>query len=344
MEALWFWLVAASMTIYVVADGLDFGAGMLHLLVARTDAERREVLTAIGPYWDGNEVWLLVTGGVLFLAFPPVLAAGLSGFYLPIMMVIWTLILRGIALEFRSHHDHLLWRAFFDGLFALASTLLPVLLGVALGNVVRGVPLDATRYFQIPLWTHFRTTPPVGALDWYTALVGVFAAVALAAHGASFLAWRTHGLVRDRAHRAALPLWLGVAALLPCVTLATAWVNAGLFASFASRPIVWALALAWVLALIAVLGAGRARRALPAFIASCVFLGALLAATAASVFPVLLRSTGADVLHLTAFNSATAVVSLRVGLWWWGFGVPLALLYVAVLLRVHTRSDGDGDS
>ncbi len=190
IETLWFWLAVVTMAIYVVADGFDFGAGVLHLLLARTDAERRAVLGAIGPYWDGNEVWLVVTGGVLFLAFPPVLAAGLSGFYLPIMMVIWTLALRGIAIEFRSHHEHALWRAFWDGTFALASTLMPLLLGVALGNVVRGVPLAATGYFHIPLWTNLGTAPPVGALDWYTVLVGIFAVVALAGHGALFLAWK----------------------------------------------------------------------------------------------------------------------------------------------------------
>lgn len=337
MEALWFWLAAVTIAVYVVADGVDFGAGMLHLRVARDDAERRAVLGAIGPYWDGNEVWLLAAGGVLFLAFPPVLAAGLSGFYLPIMMVLWTLILRGIAIEFRSHEDHVLWRAFWDGVFALASTLLPVLLGVALGNVVRGVPLDHTRYFHIPLWTDFGTAPPVGALDWYTVLVGVFSAVALAAHGAVFLAWKTSGAVRDRALRAALPLWFGVVALLPVVTWATASVNPDLFRGFAERPTAWLLAAGWVAGLIGAIGATREHRPLPAFVASSVFLGALLAATAASTFPVLLRATGGEALHLTAYNSAAGAASLRTGLWWWGLGIPLALVYVAVLLRVHQR-------
>src|SRR5437867_161824 len=119
MVELWFAIVAVMLTLYVVLDGFDLGAGALHLLVARTNEERRQVLGAIGPYWDGNEVWLLATGGALFVAFPRVLAAGLSGFYLAIFLVLWCLILRGIAIEFRSHVADPLWRNFWDATPAL---------------------------------------------------------------------------------------------------------------------------------------------------------------------------------------------------------------------------------
>src|SRR6478672_8043443 len=140
---------------YVVLDGFDLGAGALHLLVARTDQERRQVLAAIGPYWDGNEVWLLATGGVLFVAFPAVLASGLSGFYFAIFLVLWMLILRGIAIEFRSHVEHLLWRSAWDAVFGIASAVLPVLFGAALGNLVRGLPIDADGWFSLALFTDF---------------------------------------------------------------------------------------------------------------------------------------------------------------------------------------------
>ena len=143
METLWFVIVSLVLAVYVVLDGFDFGAGALHLFVARTDRERRQVLAAIGPFWDGNEVWLLAGGGVLFLAFPRVLATGLSGFYLAIMLLLWVLILRGISIEFRSHVEDPMWRIFWDTAFCAASTLAPVLLGAALANVLRGVPLDA---------------------------------------------------------------------------------------------------------------------------------------------------------------------------------------------------------
>ncbi|MBI5434426.1 MAG: cytochrome d ubiquinol oxidase subunit II, partial [Planctomycetes bacterium] len=150
MEAIWFALAALMLAAYVVLDGFDFGAGALHLFVARSDRERRQVLAAIGPFWDGNEVWLLAGGGVLFLAFPKVLASGLSGFYLAIFLLLWTLILRGISIEFRSHVADPLWREFWDATFGLASTLAPIVLGAALGNVVRGVPLSADGWFSLP--------------------------------------------------------------------------------------------------------------------------------------------------------------------------------------------------
>ena len=155
MVEIWFAIAAVMLTAYVVLDGFDLGAGAVHLFVARTDPERREVFAAIGPFWDGNEVWLLATGGALFVAFPPVLASGLSGFYFAIFLVLWSLILRGISIEFRSHLDHPLWRTAWDSVFCVGSTLLPVLFGAAFGNLIRGLPIDAHGYFSLMLFTDF---------------------------------------------------------------------------------------------------------------------------------------------------------------------------------------------
>src|SRR5215471_5928841 len=179
MVFIWFWLVAAMITAYVVLDGFDLGAGVLHLFIAKTDAERRTVIRTIGPVWDGNEVWLIAGGGTLFFAFPVLYASSFSGFYLPLMMVLWLLILRGISIEFRSLVAGPLWPAFWDVTFCLSSALLAIFFGAALGNVVRGVPLDGQGYFFEPLWTDFRFGEDVGILDWYTILVGVAAYLAL---------------------------------------------------------------------------------------------------------------------------------------------------------------------
>jgi cytochrome bd ubiquinol oxidase subunit II len=181
MAELWFAIAALSITAYVILDGFDFGAGALHLFVAQDDRERRQVLAAIGPYWDGNEVWLLATGGVLFVAFPRVLASGLSGFYFAIFLVLWTLILRAIGIEFRSHIRDPLWSAAWDAVFWGASTLLPVLFGAALGNLIRGFTVDADGWFSLALFTDFSGRPPVGILDWYTVSAGVFALIAITA-------------------------------------------------------------------------------------------------------------------------------------------------------------------
>src|SRR5271156_4393944 len=143
METLWFCLVAVMVAAYVVLDGFDLGVGIVYLFVARNDAERRTVLKSIGPFWDGNEVWLLAAGGTLYFAFPVLYASSFSGFYLPLMMVLWLLMLRGISLEFRSHVGGHIWSVFWDAVFSLASILLAVFFGAALGNVARGVPLGA---------------------------------------------------------------------------------------------------------------------------------------------------------------------------------------------------------
>src|SRR5437588_813541 len=208
MEMVWFTIVSLMLTTYVVLDGFDLGAGAIHLLVARTDSERRTVLAAIGPVWDGNEVWLIASGGVLVFAFPRAYSAGFSGFYLPLMIVLWLLVLRGISIEFRSHQPNPLWRSFWDGTFFVSSTLLAIVLGAALGNVIRGVPLDASGFFAGPLFTNFTPSHDPGVLDWYTCLVGLFTLAVLAGHGALYLAWKTSGAVNERARELGPQLWV----------------------------------------------------------------------------------------------------------------------------------------
>src|SRR5712671_5417139 len=142
MPTLWFVIVAFMITMYVVLDGFDLGAGIVHLLIARSDADRRIILKSIEPVWDGNEVWLLAAGGTLYFAFPLLYASSFSGFYLPLIMVLWLLMLRGVGIEFRNHIHDGMWTSAFDVIFSVASALLAIFLGAALGNVVRGVPLN----------------------------------------------------------------------------------------------------------------------------------------------------------------------------------------------------------
>src|ERR1700739_1360136 len=151
METLWFMIVAVMVTAYVVLDGFDLGAGAIYLAVARTRDDRRRILRAIGPVWDGNEVWLLAAGGTLYFAFPLLYASAFSGFYLPLMIALWLLVLRGVSVELRNHIDGGVWRALLDGVFGLASALLAIFYGAALANVLRGVPLQADGYFFLPL-------------------------------------------------------------------------------------------------------------------------------------------------------------------------------------------------
>lgn len=331
----WYAIAVFMLTAYVVLDGFDFGAGALHLFVARTDSERRQVLAAIGPYWDGNEVWLLAAGGALFVGFPRVLASGISGFYFAIFMVLWCILLRGIAIEFRSHVGDPIWRTSWDFFFWLASALLPVFFGAALGNLLRGVPLQADGWFALALFTDFTARDPVGILDWYTVLVGIFALTALAGHGAVFLNWKTDGPVQQRSRAAAFRLYAALAVLWPAVTFATQRVDTGFLSALATRP------LAWLLAAVALVGfasvfAGLARsRELAAFLGSCAFLAGLSTATAACVFPTMLRAIGTEGASLTAYSGGGDPEGLRTALGWFALGFPLAILYFVIVFRLH---------
>ena len=207
MASLWFWIVAVMVAAYVVLDGFDLGAGAIYLLAAKTNDERRRVLRAIGPVWDGNEVWLLAAGGTLYFAFPRLYASSFSGFYLPLMIVLWLLMLRAIGIEFRAHIETRSGRSSSTWSLAVSSILLAVFFGAALGNVVRGVPLDATGYFFEPLWTNFKLGPQTGILDWYTVLTGVVALVTLAAHGSYYVALKTDEDLGRRARGFALLCW-----------------------------------------------------------------------------------------------------------------------------------------
>jgi cytochrome d ubiquinol oxidase subunit II len=347
METLWFAFAALVFTVYVVLDGFDFGAGTLHLVVARSDGERRQVLAAIGPFWDGNEVWFLAGGGVLFLSFPKVLAAGLSGLYLAVFMLLWVVILRGISIEFRSHVEDGMWRAFWDAVFMLASMLAPILLGAALGNVLRGVPLSAEGWFTLPLFDSFSPRGALGILDWYTVLAGVTALVVLAHHGALFLTWKTDGDVSIRSRAWAARLFPIVVALWLAATAGTALVAPHLMSALAVRPLAWAATALACVGLATSFVARRRARDLAAFLGSAAFVLGILVATAASLYPVWLLSSIDPAWSLTATKNAAAPESLRAGLLWWPFGLVLAVGYTALNFRLHrgkaqAAAEGEG--
>lgn len=344
MEAVWFAVVSLMIATYVVLDGFDFGAGILHLCVARTDDERKSVLASIGPLWDGNEVWLLAGGGVLFFSFPRVYSAGFSGFYLPLMMVLWLLILRGISIEFRSLEASPLWRSFWDGTFFLSSALMAIVLGAALGNVVRGVPLKSDGFFSGPLFTDFMPGRHPGGLDWYTVTIGLFAFAALALHGALFLRMKTSGDVEARADRLVKPLWTAVLALGILATAATQMVQPALFQSVASRPLVWPLVALFVVCVLAIpFLPKRLGQGIP-FLASCLYIALMLAATAGAVFPTMLTSTIDPHFTLTAYNSASGPLSMQVGIYWWVVAIAIAIGYFVFLYRAFRGKVAAGES
>ncbi len=325
METLWFCLVAVMIAAYVVLDGFDLGAGIVYLFVARSDAERKNVLRSIGPFWDGNEVWLLAAGGTLYFAFPVLYASSFSGFYLPLMIVLWLLILRGLSLELRGHVDADLWKQFADVVFALSSGLLAIFFGAALANVIRGVPLDTEGYFFLPLWTNFTPQREAGILDWYTIPVGLAAFVTLMFHGAWWVAYKTEGEVRARSR---------------------AWSNRLRWAVFGLAAVVLGLSAivqprmargAWLLplALIALGVAGWIGKGdLTRFLASSGYIVAMLVGAVLGVYPNGQPSNGDPQLSLTSYNASAAHYGLSIGLRWFIPGIALAAGYFFYIYRM----------
>ena len=335
MEVLWFFLVGFLFMGYVLLDGYDLGTGALHLYLAKTDGERKQNLAAIAPFWDANEVWLLAGGGTLYFAFPPVYASGFSGFYLPLMVVLWLFILRAISIDFRNHVKSPVWTPLWDAGFMASSALLALFFGVALGNVLRGVPIDGKGEFFLPLWTNFRTTgADIGILDWYTVLVGVFAMLAIFMHGATWVFFKVAGPVGARARSAALVLLPFIGFLFIAVTFATFQVQPQAGANLNSAP--WGLIFpAGAVAAVAVCFVFlRRNNSLRAFLASCGFLLMMLGTAAFTLFPYVLPSNISAEAGLTVYNSNPGPYGLRIGLMWWIPGMLLALGYT-VFTHLH---------
>jgi cytochrome d ubiquinol oxidase subunit II len=341
MGFLWFWLVAVMIVAYVVLDGFDLGVGVLHLFLVRTEAERKAALTSIGPVWDGNEVWLLAGGGTLYFAFPLLYASAFSGFYLPLMIVLWLLILRGVSLELRNHLELGVWRALLDGLFGVASALLAIFYGAALANVLRGVPLQADGYFFLPLWTNWQPGIDPGILDWYTVIGGLVALVALTLHGALWLALKTSGELEQRARRIATPLFLILAALTVVSLAATIAVRPASLDNYFNYPATFIVPVGVVVSLAAVWFWNRNAQPLKAFLASCCYLFFMLAGACWGLYPTLLPATTGAANDITLDHSLSSPHTLAVGLVWWGFGMALAVAYV---IFVYSRFRGKVDA
>ena len=336
MASLWFWIVAAMIAAYAVLDGFDLGAGAIYLIAAKEPEERRKVLGAIGPVWDGNEVWLLAAGGVLYFAFPRLYATSFSGFYLPLTMVLWLLILRATGIEFRSHINNPMWQGFFDAVFSVSSILLIFFFGVALGNVVRGVPVDASGIFFEPLWTDFKLGPETGILDWYTILIGAVALITLTAHGSYYVALKTDADLGRRARGFALLCW-PVQFFLSCSALvATYFVRPEIMDNYANYSATIVVPITVFICLGVMLWANPKGKEKLAFVASSLFIVGMLLGAAVALYPTVLPAR--DRLNdLTIANSAAAEHGLRVGLIWW---VPAATLAVAYFVFLYRKFRG----
>jgi len=320
----WFILVGILLAGYAILDGFDLGLGAMHLF-ARKDEHRRMLLNAIGPVWDGNEVWLVTAGGALFAAFPEVYATVFSGFYLAFMLLLLALIFRAVAIEFRSKQDHPRWRQTWDVAYSAASILGGLLLGVALGNVIRGLDLGPDFEYR----GTFRDL-----LNPYSLLVGVTTVSLFAMHGTMYGILKTEGELQDLLKARMRPAMIVFILLFSKLTLATLVYEPHMAVNFTRAPILFLVPSLTTLAVANIpreIAAGREGRA---FLSSCFTLLGLIALFAIGTFPVFVRSVPEAAHTLTIFNGASSPKTLRIMLVIAILGVPVVLAYTASIYYI----------
>jgi cytochrome d ubiquinol oxidase subunit II len=326
LNTAWFVMLAFTLAVYAVLDGFDLGLGAIHLLLGRTRADRERLIDSIGPVWNGNEVWLLAAGGSMVVAFPNLYAASFSGFYLALMLVLWLLLLRGLGIEFRHQIHHPMWEDAWDVIFSVASVLLAVLFGMALGNVLRGVPLDANG--------EFRGTFAL-LLNPFALLGGMLAVATLILHGACWAALKTDGDLRLRARLFARLAWVPAVALLVAMVLASFVVRPEFIRNFVASPVLFVFPLAAAAALAVNMLAVRRGHDARAFIASSGYIAAILGSVAAGLYPLLLpASAGSGFTGLDIYNAASPPQSLRTALIVYLAGLAIVTVYLVNVYRI----------
>jgi cytochrome d ubiquinol oxidase subunit II len=324
LNTLWFGLVGILLIGYAILDGFDFGVGILHLF-ARDEQQRRLYINAIAPVWDGNEVWLLTGGGALFAAFPAVYATVFSGFYIAMMLLLLALIFRAVAMEFRGKVDSSRWRRAWDWAFGLGSLLPALLLGVAFGNILQGVPLD-----RGAVWAGSF----LGLLRPYPLLIGLLGLTVFTMHGALYLTMKTEGSLRQRLVRIASRLWTVVIALTILATVATFLAAPFHFAGMSESVGFWALLTLTILALMAIPAYLTASRYGRAFLASCVTIAGMMGLSVLTLYPRLVPSSIDLEYSLTIYNASSSPTTLVTMLIIALIGMPLVLGYTIVIYRV----------
>jgi len=320
LEDVWFALFVLIIAGYLVLDGFDMGVGILHLPLAKTDTERRITLNSIGPIWDGNEVWLVLGGGVLFAAFPAVYAAMLSGFYWAIMLLLLVLILRTVSIEFRGQRESPRWRRTWDWVFGLSSLFIALIIGIAFGNVVRGVPINGSGDVDFDNFTDL--------FHPFALWLGATTAVMLALHGALYLDLKTDGDLQERV-RASVPLLTVLFVVMGAI--AALWgINQNPEITDVHSD-VWPLIfpLGALFAFIVGVITFRGGRDGYAFACSCLVIVLLLCTVSAGLFPNLLTSSSDAGNSLTLSNAAAANNTLTVMTIVAVIGMPFVLLYLA---------------
>lgn len=352
MEFFWYVVLIGILATYLVLDGYDFGAGIIHLFFAKTEKDKKAITNAIGPFWDANEVWLIAGGGVLFYAFPTLYAASFSGFYLPLMMILWLLIFRAVGLELRGQIHNSMWEAVWDKAFGMSSLLLALFFGMALGNVVRGVNLGMVvngvstqepHFFFLPLWNP--TLSPVaselGIIDWFTLFLGVVSVVALMIHGANWIIYKTNSSLNNQLKQMVYRMNFVLLGLV--IVSLSVWhiIEKKPFHNFIDNPILFIFPLITFVGLFGLFKVRTFKKDGTGFLFSSLFLVGGFTSTTASIFPVVLPSTNAINPSLTIYNVANGEYALSVGVYWFAIALALVIGYFIIQYKVFNGKMDD---
>ncbi len=309
LNIIWFILITVLFVGFFFLEGFDYGVGILHPFVAKNDMERRVVMNSIGPFWDGNEVWMITAGGALFASFPEWYATLFSGFYLALVLILFALILRGISFEFRSKVENPSWRKLWDGTFFVGSLFAALLWGVAVGNLLRGVPIGPDKYYHgglLPL------------LNPYALATGLAIFFLFVLHGANYLVLKTEGPVAERAGKYARTLWI-IALVLTVIFVVWSFFATDIFVA----PGAWLVYLSALIAAVALIMAGvfiYKNKFGAAFVSTSLTIVFAVVMTFAGLYPRVMISTIDPKYSLTIYNASASQYTLK------------AMLIVAVVL------------
>ncbi len=324
LNIIWFLLIGVLLTGYALLDGFDLGLGSLYLLMGKTEAERQQLLYSIGPFWDGNEVWLLTGAGAIFAAFPLVYASVFSGFYLAMMLVLFALILRAVSLEFRNQVENSVWRNRLDIVFSLGSFLPALLFGVAMGNIARGLPLNSSYDY---------TGGFFALLNPYALLFGVLGLFAFLLQGNSYILLKTDGELQERAKRFHPRIWAACVVLYILASVYTYIEVPALFANYQIYVWFYAAPLLSILGFIAVPWIIKKGRYGQAILASSLIMSGLIATLGLGMFPNLVPALDPN-FSLNIYNAASSALTLKAMLIIALTGMPLVLFYTIYVYRV----------
>lgn len=317
LNTIWFILIGVLFTGYAILDGFDLGVGALHLFV-KEDTERRIMLNSIGPVWDGNEVWLVTGGGALFAAFPHVYATVFSGFYTAFMLLLFGLIFRAVAIEFRSKEKMKWWRIMWDTAFSVSSILIAFLMGVALGNIITGIPLDAEKEFAGSF---------LSLINPYTIMVGITTVALFMMHGSIYAVMKTEGSLQSKIRGWVNNTIIFFVICYVTTTMYTLIYYPHMVQHFKEQPLFFVVAILNMLAIANIPREIFHKRDFLAFLSSCASIVALLILFAIGLFPNIVLSNPNPEFSLNIYNAASSQKTLNIMLIVAAIGVPFVLAY-----------------